>query len=124
MFDTYQVGPRSLSADVSVTEKRAPTDESVRLLREMEQKAENEVLKAIRLEGNDFKGVMHQAYDPMTDDDRYAVIFEMNGKRYKAYESRRRDDPMEKFIPRLHNAVAMEVARAIIIPLSMNMHKA
>ena len=123
MFDTYQVGPRSLNANVSVTENRAPPDESVRLLREMEQKAEREILQAVRLDGNEFKGVMHKTYDPMTDEDRYAVIFELNGKRYKIIESCQRGETMEKFVQRLRDAVANELSRAIIIPLSMKMHK-
>ena len=37
---------------VNVTEKRAPTDESIKLLREMEQKALNSVVDAIEVRTN------------------------------------------------------------------------
>ena len=123
MFDTYQVGPRSIDAHVSVTEKRAPTDESVRLLREMEDKAEREVLKAIRLEGNAFKGVMHQMYDPMTDEDRYAVIFELNGNRHKVIEARKRHENMDEFVTRLRDAVAAEIAHIVIVDCAITLGK-
>lgn len=52
MFDRYlQCHQRTPShTSVDVTEKRAPTDESVRLLSEMEQAARQKVVQSIRLE--------------------------------------------------------------------------
>ena len=51
MFNTYHIGPRSMHVSQhstsEVTEKRAPTDESVRLLREMEAAARQNVLDTI-----------------------------------------------------------------------------
>lgn len=53
MFNTYNVSPRNVhhhsDVDVEITENRAPTDESVRLLREMEQAARAKVLDCIPL---------------------------------------------------------------------------
>lgn len=44
----------SYPSHVSVTEKRAPTDESVKLLKEMEKKAEEKLLEACELKNNLF----------------------------------------------------------------------
>lgn len=65
---------------VNVHEHRAPTDESVKLLREMEAKAEAEVLKAVSVESNGFTCVVHQSLDVMSDKVRWRAIFKLNGK--------------------------------------------
>ena len=52
---------------VTVTEKRAPTDESVKLLREMEAKAEAEVVKAVSVSNSTFECVIHQQIDNLSD---------------------------------------------------------
>lgn len=44
----------SYPSHVSITEKRAPTDESVKLLKEMEEKAEEKLLEACELKNNLF----------------------------------------------------------------------
>ena len=114
MFDTYQVGPRSLDARVSVTEQRAPTDESVRLLREMEDKAAKQVLEAMRLESNTFKGVVQKQYDAMTDDNIYRCAFELNGKRLMVDAPRQRHEELEQFLPRFRDEVARKIANEIL----------
>ena len=44
-----------VTRNVNVTEHRAPTDESVKLLREMEAKAEAEVIKAVAVGNQSFE---------------------------------------------------------------------
>lgn len=51
----------------TTTEKRAPTDESVRLLKEMEQAAQSKVDQSIRLEVNGFECVVHVFRDYPND---------------------------------------------------------
>jgi hypothetical protein len=81
MFDTTIV--RHGDSHTHVTEKRAPTDESVRLLREMENTAKKEVLKAVQLPSNDLSGVVHLMRDYMSCSTNVAVLFKLNGKEHK-----------------------------------------
>lgn len=59
MFDkTYvQAGPQSM--DVTVHEHRAPTDESVKILRDAEERAQERLLSITRLESNEFNATWH-----------------------------------------------------------------
>jgi hypothetical protein len=68
----------------TTVEKRAPTDESVKLLREMEKCAKDEVDKSIRLNPNGFDCVVRSFYDGPTGDTIIRVIFALNGRRMEA----------------------------------------
>lgn len=57
MFNTYLVSRQPSHHSVSVTEKRAPTDESVRLLKEMESAVREKVVESVRVERNGIKAV-------------------------------------------------------------------
>jgi hypothetical protein len=117
MFDTYNVKGEPYCTNVTVTEKRAPTDESVKLLREMESAAKKEVLKSIRLDGNEFKGVVHISQDFMSDQYVVVAVFDLNGKRIQA-EARQgtlRATADELFL-RLRDAAAEQIANQIANP--------
>lgn len=81
-------------SEVTITEKRAPTDESVRLLREMEAKAQAEVLKAVSITDNGFDCVIHQFRDHLSDLMRWRAVFKLNGKQMTADIE---TDPREDF---------------------------
>ena len=85
MFDTTYVqrGPSSVS--VHVEEKRAPTDESVRLLREMEAKAKDQVVQSLRIESCGVEAVVHRYDDPMDSQTRFAIHYKVNGHQRKCY---------------------------------------
>jgi len=82
MFNTYKIdnsyrGPSKMD----VTEKRAPTDESVRLLNEMQQKAFDNVVSCIQLSNNQLKDITCWIYpDQYSFDERARIRFELNGK--------------------------------------------
>ena len=118
MFDRIVVEDRSAPVYKTVTERRAPTDESVRLLREMEGAAKAEVIKSLRLDSNTFKGVLHEEPDFMSDSVRYRVIFDLNGVRHEVSESSRRGEPMDEFIVRLRDSVAKEIAFRVLAGLA------
>ena len=63
----------------SVTEKRAPTDQSVALLKEMEEAARKKVIETIVVADTSFECKIHKIYDAMSDQDRYAIHYKMNG---------------------------------------------
>lgn len=103
------------SSSVNVTEKRAPTDESVRLLREMEAKARDEVIRAIAVNDNQFNGVIHSLYDPMSAGYRLIMIYTINGKKLTThYNINSMDETPDKWIPGFIKAVADDVAIAIL----------
>lgn len=64
-----------------ITEKRAPTDESVRLLKEMESEAKNKVIEAIVVNNTEFECAVHKLVDPINDRELYRFIYTMNGKK-------------------------------------------
>lgn len=67
------------SARVEITEKRAPTDESVRLLREMEDAARKQVDLAIHVGNTTFECVVHRARDFASCCVHFRAIFKLNG---------------------------------------------
>ena len=83
MFDRTIVhqAPDHIRAEITVTEKRAPTDDSVRLLREMEAKAKAEVIKAVAINDNLFNGVIHTMFDALSYRTTVRLVYSMNGKK-------------------------------------------
>lgn len=74
---------QAMQADVSVsvTEKRAPTDASVALLREMEAAAKAAVIASVRVVDCQIDIVVHAQEDQLNDVRRYRVIYSVNGIR-------------------------------------------
>lgn len=82
MFDNYTYkmsSPSHISMDV--IEKRAPTDESVRLLKDMEKAARDKVIASIELDSNLVKGRVHVMKDYLSGKNNFAVLMDINGKR-------------------------------------------
>lgn len=65
MFDTHitHLCRSPSSVHVTVNEKKAPTDESVKLLMELEKKAQDKVDRAIRLQNTNIDVVIHSYFD-------------------------------------------------------------
>lgn len=80
---------RSSPSHVSVhhEEKRAPTDESVRLLREMEAKAREQIEQSLRIESCGIEAIVHRQDDPMDAKTRFAIHYKVNGHQRKCYAS-------------------------------------
>lgn len=64
---------------VTIHEHRAPTDESIRIYAEMEEKARKRVVESIAVESNEFVGYVYR-----NEDDSIGVAFKLNGKTYEA----------------------------------------
>lgn len=79
MFDRYVLGPRSMDVAVHHTERRAPTDESVRLLKEMEAAARAKVVEAMRIESNTVKAVVHRHMDNFDQRMIFKIHYAVNG---------------------------------------------
>jgi hypothetical protein len=73
---------------VTVKEHKAPTDESLRLLDEMQKKAQDRILEKhyVKLGDNEFGGlVLKMQMDDYSRDTHYCVLFKLHGKEYKFF---------------------------------------
>ena len=69
MARDYEIYPgfyRNTSVNATIEEKRAPTDESVRLLKELEKEARNKVIAIIQNESNGCNFSAHVFYDNLS----------------------------------------------------------
>lgn len=104
-------GPSHIS--VTKTEKRAPTDESVRLLREMESAAKGQVLASVRVENTPVDGVLYVMEDFMSDQTIFACVFKVNGKRLEARHEARRGASREDVAIGVRDAIAKVIANEL-----------
>ncbi len=82
MFDNYRVAP-AYPQSVEVTERKAPTDESIRLVREFEEAAWKRVLEvaSVQLPDIQVEAVAVTEGYPSAFGNRIHIIFKLNGKR-------------------------------------------
>ena len=64
-----------------VTETRAPTDESVRLLKEMEAEAKQKIVDSITVSNTEFECNIQSVIGTLNDETVYYVSYRMNGKK-------------------------------------------
>jgi len=120
MFDSmyYGGGNSRVSVDsrVNVTEKRAPTDESVRLLREMEQAAKDRVVETTIVRDTDFECVIYKMADAMSGDTIYSIVYSLGGKKHTTqYRSRSYDqEVLEDLTIGIRDAVARDISNAML----------
>ena len=73
---------------VTVHEHKAPTDKSVELLNEMQEKAQRNIIATIKIEENFLKAVaIYYRDEILTDRMTYHIRFELNGKEYTIEDS-------------------------------------
>lgn len=94
---------------------RAPTDESVRLLREMEQAAIDKITGSVHIGDNGFECVVNVQREVLTLDLIGVAIFSLNGKRFtvQARLESWMKDPDELMI-RLRDKIAQRLATEMI----------
>jgi len=116
MFDTTILkSPDTIRVNTTITEKRAPTDESVRLLREMEDKAKQEVIKAVEVKDNNFSAVLHHMHDYLSCCTKLRLIYSINGKKLTTdYSISDFKNNPDEWIPELVDTVAKDIASHIL----------
>lgn len=119
MFDTYLLGrPRTEYVTREVHEHRAPTDESVKLLREMEQAADAKRTASMQMPGNLFQGVV-EAYRNNADATIHArAVFDLNGKRLSAVVHQGDHKEPSDLLKALHQRMAEVVAAEILVDMT------
>lgn len=107
-----------------VHEHRAPTDESVKLLREMEQASEAKRIACMRLDGNELRGLIEVSQYAEDYRTVMRVVFDLNGKRLVAEaEASGLTGPTEDLAAKLRDVVALKIANEILINFSANIPK-
>ena len=101
---------------ITIEERRAPTDASVALLREMEAKAEAEVIKSVVVGDTTFECVVHHFRDEMSDLTWWRAIFKLNEKQMIAEATtypRQQNHPRDHFVA-LRNEMAKVIAGEVL----------
>lgn len=97
-----------------VVEKRAPTDESVRLLAEMEKAARDKIIGSIPLTDNALTGHMVVAREYATNETATTVAFSLNGQRFKETVRTGWDAKPDEVLTKIRDQVAARIAVEIV----------
>lgn len=100
-------------------EHRAPTDESVRILDDLQRRAEERVTDAIRIEGNGFNTVIQIYTEARHASATAKCVFDINGKRIAFEETCHVDefaDDRNALLRKVMKTAAERVAAEIVIP--------
>jgi phosphatidate phosphatase PAH1 len=91
MLDTYNHTHRTEHVTNEVTrhvhEHRAPTDETIKLLREMEEKARAKVEKGIRLNDTKIDCFIYGRYEISSWCSHFKIIYKLNGNTHEVSKS-------------------------------------
>ena len=93
-----------------VTEQRAPTDDSVKLLREMEKAARDQIISAVVVDANEFKCVLHFAADFASARLKILAIYDLNGRRHEIEISVTERSTKQEAVMQIRDAIAKSIA--------------
>ena len=110
-YVTVKDGPTYVTK--TTTEYRAPTDESVRLLKEMEEKAREKIIDSFTVNDTHFECKFFQEMDVTTQEMKYVVIYSMNGKKRTVNVRVERDVIADNY-KKIISAVANDIAHAML----------
>jgi hypothetical protein len=114
MFDTFVARPGDASHTHTHHEHRAPTDQSVALLREMERAALDKVIQAVRVENCGIDAVLHHMRDVKSGDDEFRIVYKINGARRVVDHRGNLMDDLEQLVAGLCDALARDVATVLM----------
>jgi len=73
---------RSQHTSIRVDQQPHDAADAARLHGEIKKIAEQEIIKAVRVEGNGFNSVLHINLDPVSYDTMFRAIYDLNGVRH------------------------------------------
>jgi hypothetical protein len=119
MFDKLYVAPQShptyVDRHVDVHEHRAPTDASVKLLREMQDAAQKTIDEVIVVSNSTFECVIHKIKSFADDRIVMRAIFLLNGKRMAAqFSLHSLEATRDALAVGIRDAIALEIANACL----------
>jgi sulfite reductase alpha subunit-like flavoprotein len=116
MFDNYYPQRTNVvyeSSNVSVTHKHAPTDESVKMLKQLEAEALAKIVNSIRVENTTFSCVIHSYSDNLYCVNKFMVIFKLNGKQIylpiSISDIKTRDETAQMIWQKIAERIAAEI---------------
>lgn len=113
-------GPRHVTQTQTIHEHRAPTDESVKLLKEMEEQALAKLDETIRIEGNGFNGVIHLMRRDWGDELFARCVYTINGRKMTTdhavgfSNARSAHERRQQLITELRDKVATDIAGQVL----------
>lgn len=116
MFDRHIHVTERGHKTVTVNEHRAPTDESVRLLKEMETAARDKVVQSIRLEDSPIDAVVHAQDDFANNRRNYCVFVQIKGRRIEVRKSFDMSAKPDAVALGLLQSVSERIAAEILAP--------
>lgn len=117
MFDTYVTERTTeyVTKNINITEKRAPTDESVKLLNEMQDKAVENLVKRFSTSNNTLQ-ITGAVYDnPFKGEKELHCKFVLNGQEHTfrvevpSWECKNKYEMVEKLYKRVCEKLAVEI---------------
>ena len=126
MFDIHYNGPRAMSVTEhrEIHEHRAPTDESVRLLREMEMKAQDNILLAIQCNttGFSYKAMVYYNFNLSQ---RMRIQFTLGDEQHDIDVDVPRlismtANPSEDYLLSIRDCVAKRIAGVLVLRLTQD----
>ena len=108
----------SVTVQKTVREQRAPTDESVRLLREMEKAATDKVISAIRVSDSLFEAVLHQQVDHLNCQKMFMCVIKLNGEKITVPFNCNDWASREDIVMGIRDAIAKEIANRITLSVT------
>ncbi len=120
LFGPKFITPQRVNVNVdshqTVTEKRAPTDESVRLLGEMQKAAEDRLVCSISCQSTKFSFTAHVFDNHMEFEQRMRVRFSLGDSNYDLNVKLDRDTPhsREQYISAVHKLLSETIAAKIL----------
>lgn len=122
MFDSYYLQERQteyVTKSINVTEKKAPTDESIKLLNEFSEKALENIVKRFSTSNNTFFCTGAVFYNPMKASNEVHIKYTLNSKDYtfcvelNEWESNTQRSVAQK----LYEKICDKLAEQIMLPL-------
>ena len=114
MFDKYYTSESPRTTNINVTENRAPTTESVRLLREMEKAAEDRVVHVTAVRDTNISAIIHTEQSYLTGNQKFRVVYSFNGKKLTTDYEHNDELTRDVWIQGLIDAVAKDIALHIL----------
>ena len=119
MFNTVLVAPATRTEYVTreIHEHRAPTDASVKLLAELEDRARDRVIEAVHVGDVTFECVIHTMKHCIDQSIEVMAVFSMNGRKMTVShrEQEWRTDK-QAMMQALRDKMAAEIAITILLP--------
>lgn len=125
MFDKTYITPGPTSVNVDVHEHRAPTDESVKLLRDAEERAQERLLSITRLESNEFNATWHVSR--CMDNCHVEIVcrFKLNGTEHRVNISAPEEKAADQnqLLKMIQDAIEKKMTNILCIDLYEKNHK-